>query len=103
MSSKDSESKQWSRSGPSTLLVNPASATCGRGWETGDKYIISLRGDHSNMVKFSENDRDGYEKVRDVLQDFITHADAVIKNRLQGALSKRLHLSFTRIFEQYMG
>ena len=80
---QDGESKDWSRNGPKVLLVNPASATHGRSWETGDDYVVSLDGDHSSMVKFSDNDRDGYEKVCDVIQDFTRNACTVIKARMQ--------------------
>jgi hypothetical protein len=76
-------SNKWSRTGPAELLVDPASATCGRNWETGDDYKISLDGDHSTMVKFSETDRNGYPKVRNVIEDFVEHAIPTIKSRLQ--------------------
>lgn len=49
--------------------------------------MISLNGNHSNIVKFPEYDRDGYEKVCDVLKDFIHRADSVIKARMK-AFSK---------------
>jgi hypothetical protein len=81
---QDDQSKRWSRNGPKVLLVDPASATHGRPWETGDDYILSLDGDHSTMIKFSENDRDGYEQVCDVVQDFIQNAGTVIGARIQG-------------------
>jgi hypothetical protein len=70
------------------LLVNPASATYGRSWEIGDEYVISLNESHSNMVKFPENDRDGYEKVHGVLQDFIRHAHTVVQKRIQSSAGK---------------
>lgn len=80
---KDATTRQWSRKGPLTLLVSPASATYGRGWEIGDDYTISLNGNHSDMVKFSEYDRDGYEKVCDVLKGFVRRANPVIKTRME--------------------
>ncbi|MCJ1313277.1 hypothetical protein MMC25_006954, partial [Agyrium rufum] len=84
---QDSKSHRWTRTGPRELLVSPASAASGRHWETGDDYNISLNGDHSSMIKFSENDRDGYEKVRHVVQDFTRNACPVIEARLQNASS----------------
>lgn len=49
--------------------------------------MISLDGDHSNMIKFSDNDRDGYEKVCNVLQEFVRDAGPVIKNRIQSSFN----------------
>ena len=69
------------------LLVDPASATHGRPWEFGDEYIVSLDGDHSTMIKFSGNDRDGYEKVCDVVQDLARNAVTVIEARIQTSSS----------------
>ena len=63
------------------LLVNPESAACGRSWETGDDYVMSLEGNHSDMVKFLESDRNGYEKICNVLKDFIRIAPSIIKAR----------------------
>ena len=63
------------------LLVNPASATLGRYWETGDNYVMSLDGNHSDMVKFSEFDRSGFEKICNVLKDFVKVAPSIIKAR----------------------
>jgi hypothetical protein len=83
---------RWSRSGPKVMLVDAASATCGRSWETGDNYVVSLDGDHSSMIKFSENDRDGYEKVRDVVQAFVKQANTVIRARIQGSSKKSMCL-----------
>ena len=42
---------------------------------------MSLDGNHSDMVKFSEFDRNGYEKVCDVLKVFVKLAPSVIKAR----------------------
>ena len=78
---EDSELR-WSRSGPRTLLVNPASASCGRPWERTDEYVISLNGDHSTMVKFSENDRSDYPKVCDVLESYTKSAVQTIESRM---------------------
>lgn len=42
---------------------------------------MSLDGNHSDMVKFSENDRNGYEKICNVLKDFIKDAPSTIRAR----------------------
>ena len=77
---QDPKTKKWSRSGPLALLVNPASATYGRAWETGTEYTFSLAGNHSDMIKFS-NDRNDYPTVRSCLQQFTKEAALVIENR----------------------
>ena len=86
---KDGESR-WSRCDPGTLLVNPYSATCGRPWETTDEYTISLNGDNSTMVKFSENDRSDYPKVCDVLESYIKSAVSTIRSRMNKEKNQRL-------------
>lgn len=42
---------------------------------------MSLDGNHSDMVKFSEFDRNGYEKICKVLKDFVKVAPSIIKAR----------------------
>ena len=42
---------------------------------------MSLEGNHSDMVKFLESDRNGYEKICKVLKDFIKVAPSIIKAR----------------------
>ena len=42
---------------------------------------MSLDGNHSDMVKFCENDRNGYEKICNVLKDFVKNAPSTIKAR----------------------
>jgi hypothetical protein len=84
--------KRWSRSGPKVMLVDTASATRRRPCDIGVNSIISLYGDHSSMIKFSESDRDGYEKVRDVVQAFMKNANTVIRARIQGSTKKSMCL-----------
>ena len=81
---QDPKTKKWSRSGPLALFVNPASATHGRAWETGSEYTFSLAGNHSNMIKFS-NDRNDYPTVRNCLQQFTKKAALVVGNRLKNS------------------
>ena len=42
---------------------------------------MSLDGNHSDMVKFPEHDRNGYEKICNVLKDFVRNAPMKIKAR----------------------
>ena len=42
---------------------------------------MSLDGNHSDMVKFPEHDRNGYEKICNVLKDFVRNAPSKIKAR----------------------
>jgi hypothetical protein len=51
------EAGGWSRSGPKTVLVTPASATGGLYDTQGSSDLIfPVNEDHSNMVKFAPND-----------------------------------------------
>lgn len=75
--------KKWSRTGPKRLLVNPASATFGRSWETSDDFKVSIDADHSDMVKFPRFDQDGYVKARDELRKFAEQAILIIEQRFQ--------------------
>lgn len=48
---------KWMRTGPAEVLVDPESAAPGRDKSTGEQdSIFPINEDHSNMVKFSEND-----------------------------------------------
>ena len=47
LKSTNIETGKWSRTGPTILMVKPASATGGRSWETGKDCIMSINGDHS--------------------------------------------------------
>ena len=80
---QDPQTKQWTRTGPPALLVSPGSASCGRPWETGAEYAISLNGNHSDMVKFYSTGLDDYVIVRDVLQTYIKDACSIIKSRME--------------------
>jgi hypothetical protein len=72
----------WSRTGPTALLVDSKSASCGRSWENGSEYKISLESDHSDLVKFEEYDNN-YDHVLRVLHGFADEANKVIKKRFQ--------------------
>ena len=47
------------------------------------------------MVKFSNYDRDGYEKVRDVVQELVKNAGTVIKARVQTFLNNGMRSCFS--------
>ena len=47
------------------------------------------------MVKFSEHDHVNYPKVRDVLEDFVNNADAVIKARIYSQIGRTSRLLYT--------
>ena len=47
------------------------------------------------MVKFSDNDRDGYEKVRDVVQELVKNAGTVIKARIQENFNDGIRFCFS--------
>ena len=84
---KDRDLK-WARNGPPALLVDPVSATYARHWENTSEHKISLKGDHSTMIKFRENDRTEYPQIREVLERFTGRAFSVIKVRLGMELVK---------------
>lgn len=44
------------------MLVDIHSATQGRPWENGEKFIEAINRNHSDLVKFTRNDED-YERV----------------------------------------
>ncbi|RDW58735.1 hypothetical protein BP6252_13211 [Coleophoma cylindrospora] len=74
--------KEWERSGPQKLFVTPESATCGRHWETGNNYHVNIETDHSGLVKFEQDDRVWYPKVKGVLEEFAGEAGHTIRARL---------------------
>ena len=81
---KDKVTGRWLRTGPAELLVSPASAICGRSWESGSDSRLSLNANHSDMVKLTEHDRDSHDKVCRVLEGYVGAACPIIKLRLGG-------------------
>ncbi|KAI1442947.1 hypothetical protein F5Y02DRAFT_395013 [Annulohypoxylon stygium] len=62
---------KWSRTGPKEILVTPESATRGLyGDDTKRNSIFPINKDHSDIVKFSENDSDYLVIVRQLNQMF---------------------------------
>ena len=77
--------------GKPSVLVGSASATHGRPWELGERYIQAINRTHSDIVKFAKQDED-YEVVRHHLQRFSGIAVDVIGERfkeVQGSILKR--------------
>ncbi|KAI9889394.1 MAG: hypothetical protein M1814_005330 [Vezdaea aestivalis] len=77
----DTEHNKISLDGPLKLLVRPESAKSGRGQERYEDHI-GIRGDHSSMVKFRQNDRADYQVVKDKLQELVEQAEDAIRLRL---------------------
>ncbi|CAG9997203.1 unnamed protein product [Clonostachys byssicola] len=67
------ENGKWSMKGPETVLVTQASAINCRRWETGSAYICPISRNHSDMVKFEEEDEE-YEKVRGRIRNIVRKA-----------------------------
>src|SRR5438874_1784537 len=55
--------------GKPSVLVGSASATHGRPWELGDRYVQAINRSHSDLVKFAKQDED-YEVVLHHLRRF---------------------------------
>ena len=53
---------------------------------------MSLEGNHSDMVKFSEFDRNGYAKICNVLKDFVRDAPSIIRARLDSKYNRTILL-----------
>ncbi|KAI9891703.1 MAG: hypothetical protein M1814_002453 [Vezdaea aestivalis] len=66
--------------GPPRLLVRPESAKSGRGQEQYEDHI-GIRGDHSSIVKFRQNDRADYQLVKNKLREFVENAEEAIRLR----------------------
>lgn len=65
------------------LLVDTASSTAGRQWESGPEYVFSMDTDHKHMVKFAEMDP-SYDDFLFILRDrFLPGACSVIGKRFQ--------------------
>ena len=62
------------------MLVDTASATHGRHWETGGHYVKPMQRTHSDLVKFSLRD-DDYITVLQYLSEFADNACDVVKKR----------------------
>ncbi|KAI0885796.1 uncharacterized protein GGS22DRAFT_188084 [Annulohypoxylon maeteangense] len=86
---------KWSRTGPEEILVTPESAT--RGLHGDAKHcdlIFPINKDHSNIVKFSENDQDYSVLVRLLKQIFFsrdsTGTEELASNHMATSLVLRL-------------
>lgn len=61
------------------------------GWEKDDEHIIGLSGNHSTMVKLSEDIHRDYEKIYEVLRKFSSAAPLVVASRLGRSLARSTH------------
>ena len=68
--------------GKPSVLVGSASATHGRPWELGERYVQAINRSHSDLVKFAKQDED-YEVVRHHLQRFSKVAVDVVQKRFK--------------------
>ncbi|KAI9888491.1 MAG: hypothetical protein M1814_006882 [Vezdaea aestivalis] len=91
----NTERNQWIQNGDRVLLVSPDSATSGRSWDRYEDHI-SLKGNHSTIVKFRPNDRTDYQQVRSKLRELVEEAEDAIRLRFA---SQSVHQSFSE--EEY--
>ena len=66
--------------GPEVVLVDKDSATAGRHWENEPHHILSVNTNHSDIVKFGDNDED-YVRVRSQLRRIVNESEGIIRNR----------------------
>ncbi|GME48380.1 protein serac1 [Neofusicoccum parvum] len=71
----------WRMTGEPAVLVDRDSATYGREWELGDRYVYPVNQTHSNMVKFNGFDDDTYRVVVYHLKSFKENADRIVGGR----------------------
>ncbi|OTA53967.1 hypothetical protein K449DRAFT_389512 [Hypoxylon sp. EC38] len=84
---RDSNGK-WSRTGPEEILVAPESATRGLYRETiQSDSIFPINEDHSNIVKFTENDPN-YSIVAQKLAHILPQRDSKLKTSSNQAMSE---------------
>ncbi|KAF7529190.1 hypothetical protein G7054_g9937 [Neopestalotiopsis clavispora] len=71
----------WERAGKEEILVTPHSATRGLNQEhSKSQWILPINENHSNMVKFSENDP-AYSIITDKLGKIVSQLNAPIESR----------------------
>ena len=69
--------------GPSTILVDPASATHCQGYDQGRVELLSIDRTHSLLVKFSRHDQE-YQTVLRILSALVLVARPVLLPRVRG-------------------
>ena len=75
--------------GPEVVLVDKDSATAGRHWENEPHHILSVNANHSDIVKFGDNDED-YVRVRSQLRGILSESEGTIRNRFPRALVRSM-------------
>jgi len=71
-------------SGPLMIFVDKASAMNGRDWEANEAYIRAISTDHSNMIKFANQD-EHYKLVLGVVQfsDYTSAQNQIWRSQCQ--------------------
>ncbi|KAK5189084.1 hypothetical protein LTR96_011244 [Exophiala xenobiotica] len=77
------ENGVWRMDGPSTILVDPASATHGQGYGQSSVESLSINRTHSFLVKFSRHDQE-YQTVLRILSALIQVSRPVLLPRIHG-------------------
>ncbi|MCJ1318427.1 hypothetical protein MMC15_003755 [Xylographa vitiligo] len=80
---------KWEMNGPEVVLVDKDSATAGRHWENEPHHILSVNANHSDIVKFGDNDED-YVRVRSQLRGILSESEGTIRNRFPRALVRSM-------------
>ncbi|MCJ1385547.1 hypothetical protein MMC17_008670 [Xylographa soralifera] len=84
---------KWEMNGPAVVLVDKDSATAGRYWENEPHHILSVNTNHSDIVKFGDNDED-YVRVRSQLRRILSESEGIIRGRFQRVMVSPL-INFT--------
>ncbi|OCK93158.1 uncharacterized protein K441DRAFT_697330 [Cenococcum geophilum 1.58] len=77
---KQRDDGTWELTGKPEVLLDVASATHGRPWETTGHYIRSMNRTHQDLVKFSSLDNE-YERVKVCLDKFVENGEYVVGKR----------------------
>ncbi|KAF8533194.1 hypothetical protein BDD12DRAFT_947879 [Trichophaea hybrida] len=75
------EDGRWERCGKMVRMVTEESATCALPTEPTHMQI-PIDADHSNMVKFTDNQSDAYIRVWKRLEQSVKEAPSIVENRL---------------------
>lgn len=79
----------WKMNGPDTILVGKSSATHGRPWEIGNRFVWPIDTDHSGPVKFISRHDENYLTVLSVLRDHVGDEQSRPEYRLREAEARQ--------------
>ncbi|MCJ1394781.1 hypothetical protein MMC18_007661 [Xylographa bjoerkii] len=79
---------KWEMNGTEVVLVDKDSATAGRHWENEPHHILSVNTNHSDIVRFGDNDED-YIRVRSQLRRILNESEGIIRNRFPRVMVSR--------------